>query len=79
MKILSISVIFSIYILLNAIIFFGLVSISFEIDTVLGEIENSTDNNDSKPTNDTKQQQVIEGQCKSPCPPNADMCIEMCA
>jgi hypothetical protein len=64
---------------ITTIVYALLVPVFFEIDNVLGEIENSTDNNNSKPTNDTKQQQVIESQCKSPCPSNAEMCIEMCA
>jgi hypothetical protein len=52
----------------------------FEIDSALAQIENSTyDDNINNSTNDTQKQQVIETQCKSPCPPNAEMCIEMCA
>jgi hypothetical protein len=59
-------------------------SILFEIYSAFGQIENSADidddNNNNKTTNDTQQQQqVIETPCKSPCPPNAEMCIEMCA
>jgi hypothetical protein len=69
-------------VMINAIILYVLVAaIFFEMDSALGERENFTinnNNNNSKTTNDT-QQQVIETQCKSPCPPNAEMCIEMCA
>ena len=65
----------------NALILYGLVtSIFFEINSALAQLENSTDDhNINKTTNDTQQQQIIETQCKSPCPPNAEMCIEMCA
>ena len=73
-----------ILIITTIIIWYGRVaSIFFEIDSVLGQIENSTDNNNdnniSKTTNDTEEQQVIETRCKSPCPPDTEMCIEMCA
>ena len=59
--------------LLLSFIFFG-------IDNVLGERENSTvvNNNNNKTTNST-QQQVLQAECKSPCPSDAEMCIEMCA
>jgi hypothetical protein len=66
------------FFVITIIVYALLGPIFFEIDNVLGEIENSTDNNNSKPTNNSKQQ-VIETQCTSPCPPNAEMCIEMCA
>ena len=58
-----------------------LASIFFEIDNVLGEGENSTvvnNNNNNKTMNNT-QQQVLQAECKSPCPSDAEMCIEMCA
>ena len=57
-----------------------LASISFEIDNALGERENSTvvNNNNNKTMNNT-QQQVLQAECKSPCPSDAEMCIEMCA
>ncbi len=68
-------------VLVNAIILYMLIApIFFEMNGAHGERVNSTDNNNNnnKTTNDT-QQQVIETQCKSPCPPNAEMCVEMCA
>lgn len=80
MKISVISIT-SAYVVVNAIILYVLIApIFFEMNSAHGERVNSTDNkdNNSKSTNDT-QQQVIETQCKSPCPPNAEMCIEMCA
>jgi hypothetical protein len=55
-------------------------SIFFEIDNVLGERENSTIvNNNNKTMNNTQQQEVLQAECKSPCPSDAEMCIEMCA
>jgi hypothetical protein len=67
------------YIVITTIIVYALLATTFfEIDNALGEGENFVvDNNNSKTTNDTKQ--VIETQCKSPCPPTAEMCVEMCA
>jgi len=54
-------------VLVNAIILYMLIApIFFEMNGAHGERVNSTDNN-NKTTNDT-QQQVIETQCKSPCP-----------
>jgi hypothetical protein len=57
-----------------------LAPIFFEIDNVLGERENSTvvNNNNNKTMNNT-QQQVLQAECKSPCPSDVEMCIEMCA
>jgi hypothetical protein len=58
-----------------------LACIFFEIDNVFGERENSTvvnNNNNSKTLNNT-QQQALQAECKSPCPSDAEMCIEMCA
>ncbi|HET8792275.1 MAG TPA: hypothetical protein VFM31_00655 [Nitrososphaeraceae archaeon] len=57
-----------------------LASIFFGIDKVWGERENSTvvNNNNNKTMNST-QQQVLQAECKSPCPSDAEMCIEMCA
>ena len=82
-KIFDNSITFTICILINTMILLGFaISIFFVIDTIHAQIENSTNDDDhiNKPTNDTQQQQqVIETQCKSPCPPNAEMCIEMCA
>jgi len=57
-----------------------LASIFFGIDNVWSERENSTvvNNNNNKTMNST-QQQVLQAECKSPCPSDAEMCIEMCA
>ncbi|MGE0243667.1 MAG: hypothetical protein AB7F53_07325 [Nitrososphaeraceae archaeon] len=56
-----------------------LASIFFEIDNVLGERENSTAVNNNNKTMNNTQQQVLQAECKSPCPSDAEMCIEMCA
>jgi hypothetical protein len=45
----------------------------FEMDSAIWAEENF--DNDKT----ISSQQVIEAQCKSPCPPNAEMYIEMCA
>ena len=45
----------------------------FEIDNALGEGENFVV--DDK----TYIQQLVKTECKSPCPPTAEMCIQMCA
>ena len=45
----------------------------FEIDNALGEGENFVV--DDK----TYTQQLVKTECKSPCPPTAEMCIQMCA
>jgi hypothetical protein len=50
----------------------------FELDKVLGEGENFVvDDNDKTMIYHT--QQITETKCKSPCPPTAEMCIQMCA
>jgi hypothetical protein len=51
--------------------------IFLELDKTLGEGENFDDDNYKTIVYNT--QQVAETQCKSPCPPTAEMCIQMCA
>lgn len=51
--------------------------IFFELDKTLGEGENFDIDNYKTMVYNT--QQVAETQCKSPCPPTAEMCIQMCA
>ncbi|HJU59938.1 MAG TPA: hypothetical protein VJ583_09315 [Nitrososphaeraceae archaeon] len=81
MKKAIIAITLSSYVVINAIIVYVLVAnIFFELYNVLGESENFTVNDDDNKTTTTNNtQQVLETQCKSPCPPNAEMCIEMCA
>ena len=78
MKKSIIAITLSLYVVINVIIVYVLVAnVFFEMDSALGESENFTVNNNKTTTNNT--QQVLETQCKSPCPPNSEMCIEICA
>jgi hypothetical protein len=67
---------------ITTIVYALLCPIFFESDNALGEGEDFVVNND-KTTMTSYNQQAIEeeGQteCKSPCPSNAEMCIEICA
>ena len=67
------------YIVITTIIVYALLSpIFFEMDNALGEGENFVvDDIDTDKM--TYSQQIIETQCKSPCPSSAEMCIAMCA
>ena len=58
-----------------------LVHLFFEMDNVLGERENAVIDNHNDTINKTanETQNVVEIQCKSPCPPTAEMCVERCA
>jgi hypothetical protein len=66
------------YVVITTIMYALLAPIFFEMDNALGEGENFVvnDNDNDKMT---YSQQVIETQCKSPCPSSAEMCIAMCA
>ncbi len=56
-----------------------LVPVFFEMDNVFGG-ENFVDDIDNdKITPYSQQVEVMETECKSPCPSSAEMCIEMCA
>ena len=56
-----------------------LVTVFFEMDNAFGE-ENFVDDIDNdKITSYSQQVEVMETNCKSPCPSNAEMCIAMCA
>ena len=51
----------------------------FEMDNAFGE-ENCVDDIDNeKMTSYSQQVEVMETECKSPCPSSAEMCIAMCA
>ena len=66
------------YVIITTIMYALLAHIFFEIDKALGEGENFVvDDNDNNKM--TYSQQIIETQCKSPCPSSTEMCIEMCA
>jgi hypothetical protein len=65
---------------ITTIIYALLAHVFFEMDNVLGERENVVIDNHNDTNNKTanETQNVVEIQCKSPCPPTAEMCIEMC-
>jgi hypothetical protein len=65
------------YIMITTIMYALLAPVFFEIDKALGEVENFVVDNDNDKM--TYSQQVIETQCKSPCPSSTEMCIAMCA
>ena len=67
------------YIVITAIVYALLDPMFFEMDNVFGEGENFVDDEDNDNKMITYTQQVVETKCKSPCPPTAEMCIEMCA
>ena len=54
-----------------------LVPIFFEMDNAFGEEKNFVDDGNDETT--LYSQQVMETECKSPCPSNSEMCITMCA
>ena len=63
------------YIVITTIVYALLYPVFFESGNALGEGENFVDDNDKT----TYGEQVIETECKSPCPSSAEMCIAMCA
>jgi hypothetical protein len=67
------------YVVITTIIVYALLTpIFFEMDNTFGEGENLVvEHNDNDKM--THSQQVVETQCKSPCPSTAEMCIAMCA
>jgi hypothetical protein len=66
-------------VVITTIIVYALVvPIFFEMENALGKGENFVvDDTDTDKM--TYSQQIIETQCKSPCPSSAEMCIAMCA
>jgi hypothetical protein len=63
---------------ITTIVYALLVPIFFEMDNVF-EGENFVDDNNDKITPYSQQVEVMETECKSPCPSSAEMCIAMCA
>ena len=66
------------YVVITTIVYALLCPIFFEMDNTFGKGENLVVEHNY---NDKMiySQQVIETQCKSPCPSTAEMCIAMCA
>jgi hypothetical protein len=67
------------YVVITTLAYVLLAHIFFEMDNALGEEENFVVSDDNDKKTITYTQQVVETQCKSPCPPTAEVCIEMCA
>lgn len=66
------------YVVITTIVYALLAPIFFEMDNTFGEGDNFVvEHNDNDKM--TYSQQVVETQCKSPCPSTAEMCIAMCA
>jgi hypothetical protein len=63
---------------ITTIVYAHLAPVFFEMDNVFGE-ENFVDDNNDKITPYSQQIDIMETECKSPCPSHAEMCIEMCA
>jgi hypothetical protein len=68
------------FVITTTIVYALLYPIFLEMDNnALGEgINFVVDENDNTMTY-SQQQQQVETECKSPCPPNSEMCITMCA
>jgi hypothetical protein len=63
--------------MITTLVYALLSAVFLELDNASGERENFVvDGN--KNDNIMYTQQIIETQCKSPCPPSAEMCIAMC-
>ncbi|HET9805943.1 MAG TPA: hypothetical protein VFP49_03445 [Nitrososphaeraceae archaeon] len=65
-------------IVITTIVYTLVATTFFEIDNALGEGANFIVDDNVK-TMTYISQQVAENPCKSPCPPDAEMCITMCA
>ena len=61
---------------ITTIVYALLVPVFFEMDNAFGEEKNFVDDGNYETT---YSQQLIETECKSPCPSSAEMCIEICA
>ncbi|HYJ01293.1 MAG TPA: hypothetical protein VEW92_03680 [Nitrososphaeraceae archaeon] len=63
---------------ITTIVYALLVPVFFEMDIAFGEGENFVDDGNYETTY-SQQVEVMETECKSPCPSSAEMCIAMCA
>jgi hypothetical protein len=65
---------------ITTIVYALIVPVFFEMDIAFGEGEIFVDDiNIEKMTSNSQQVEVMETECKSPCPSSAEMCIAMCA
>ena len=67
------------YVVITTIVYALLCPIFFELDNALGEGEDFVVNNDKNMMYSQQAIEVVETECKSPCPKSAEMCIEICA
>ena len=68
------------FVITTIIVYALLVPIFFEMENAFGEREYFVDDIDNeKMISNTQQVEVMETECKSPCPSSAEMCIAMCA
>jgi hypothetical protein len=66
-------------IVITTVIYAIVGTLFFGMNIALEEGENFVvDVDDRSNDNKTLTQQVVETQCKSPCPSSSEMCIEMC-
>ena len=77
MKKRAVSVIPSSYLMIMTLVYAIVASIFLELDNASGDEEIGI--NDADSDNKTFVQELVETPCKSPCPPTAEMCIQMCA
>ena len=61
---------------ITTIVYALLVPVFFEMDNAFGEKKNFVDDGNDETI--LYSQQVMETECKSPCPSNTEMCIAMC-
>ena len=69
------------YVITTIIVYALLAPVFFEMDNAYGEERENfvDDNNNDKTTMSSQQVEVVETECKSPCPSSAEICIAMCA
>jgi hypothetical protein len=68
------------FVITTIILYALLVPVFFEMDNAFGEREYFVDDIDNeKMISYSQQVEVMETECKSPCPSSAEMCIAMCA
>ena len=79
MKKIAVSSIPSSYIFIITLVYALLGAIFFELDNVSGEEDNINVNDGNDADNKSSFPQLIDAPCKSPCPSNEEMCIQMCA
>jgi hypothetical protein len=77
MKKRAVSVIPSSYLMIMTLVYVLVATIFLELNNARGDEGISI--NDADRDNKTFVLELVETPCKSPCPPTAEMCIQMCA